>query len=160
MSLESFVIKESKFGKGLFASRDIKAGEKILEFEGPIVDKEEGGRRDIKAYGSDLGNPLQIGENKYIYPGDPGRLANHSCNPNCGIKNDQTLVALRNIGEGEEITFDYSCTMDEDGWTLDCGCGESNCRGKIEDFKCLPKDLQQKYLDLGVVQNFIAKKFG
>ena len=33
---------------------------------------------------------------------------NHSCDPNCGFTNANTLVAIRSIGPGESITFDYA----------------------------------------------------
>jgi len=42
---------------------------------------------------------------------------NHSCDPNAGLQIDGQkvwLVAIKNITQGEEITWDYSTTMDED----------------------------------------------
>ncbi|MBI2625395.1 MAG: hypothetical protein HYW70_03640 [Candidatus Nealsonbacteria bacterium] len=58
-----------------------------------------------------------------------------------------------------EITFDYSTTMDEDDWGMDCQCGSKSCRGRIRDFKYLPPDIQKKYLDLGIVPEYISKNF-
>jgi len=157
---ESFYIDNTKVGLGLFANRQIKKGEKILTFVGPIVSGKEAERKDLKLYGKSMGNALQIGDDTYIYLEDPGRIANHSCNPNSGIKHDIYLVSLRIINKGEEITYDYSCTMDDDLWTLKCKCGEENCREIIKDFKYLPEKLQNKYLKLGIVQKFIEKQYG
>ncbi|CAG8518642.1 6795_t:CDS:2, partial [Racocetra fulgida] len=78
---------------------------------------------------------LQAGE--VIDATDKGcvaRFMNHSCSPNCfvqkwmvGEKYRIGIFALRNIQEGEELTFDYNA--ERYGYT--CHCGESNCRGII-----------------------------
>lgn len=39
-----------------------------------------------------------------------------------------------------------------------CRCGAPSCRGLIGDFHDLPRDLQQGYLALGVVQAFIVQE--
>lgn len=111
------------------------------------------------AKGDETGHCLQIGQELYIDPEDPGRRLNHSCAPNAGIMRDFDVVAIRDIKKSDEITIDYSTTMDEDIWVMECQCGGDNCRRTIKDFKCLPRDLQKKYLSLGVVQNFIANKY-
>ena len=157
--MDIFYIKKSNFGNGLFAKREINKFEKILIFEGPIVTKEKAILLDVKKYGSDIENALQIEKEKYIYPEDPARIVNHSCNPNSGLIQNLTLIAIKKIKKDEEINYDYSTTMDEDSWNLKCGCGEKNCRKLIEDFKYLPKKIQIKYLNLGVVQSFIFEKF-
>ncbi|MFH1326911.1 MAG: SET domain-containing protein-lysine N-methyltransferase [archaeon] len=154
-----YYIGQTNVGKGLFAKRLIRKGEKILKFSGKIVSGKEAEKLDLENYGLSMGNPLQIGKDKYIYLEEPGRIINHSCNPNAGIVNDVYLVAIKNIKKGEEIRYDYSPAMDEDDWTMQCKCGEKNCRGVVKDFKYLPEKVQKKYLNLGVVQRFIAKKF-
>ena len=156
--MKLFYIKETSFGKGIFAERNIRKDEKILEFKGSIITGEQGKKLDLKIFGKRLGNSLQVGKNKYIYLKEPGRLINHSCNPNAGIKKDKILVAIKNIKKGEEINYDYSTTMNEDNWTMRCKCGKKNCRKIVKDFKYLPKKIQKKYLKLGIVQKFIIKK--
>ena len=59
---------------------------------------------------------------------------------------------------GEEIRFDYSTTMLERAWELNCACGSPRCRGLIQDFDLLPIALQTFYLRLGIVQNFIVNE--
>ena len=89
--------------------------------------------------------------------GEPDRYLNHSCDPNAGIVDNRRLVAIRAIAAGEEIRFDYSTTMAEDFWTLECRCGSPLCRGTVTDFRLLPSEVKQRYLELGVVQGFIAR---
>ncbi|GAI75942.1 unnamed protein product, partial [marine sediment metagenome] len=101
----------------------------------------------------------QVEKEKYIDLKEPGKYVNHSCNPNVGIKKDKKLVAIKNIKKGEEIFWDYSTSMDEDNWTMKCKCGNKDCRKIIKDFKYLPERTKNKYLKMGIVQKFIAKKF-
>ncbi len=90
-------------------------------------------------------------------------FVNHSCNPNAGLKIENrkaTLVSIKNIKTGQEITWDYSTTMDEDDWEIDCTCGSKNCRKRITDFKYLPKEVRRKYVRIGVVPQYILEKSG
>jgi len=50
--------------------------------------------------------------------------------------------------------------MAEDYWEMDCRCGAKNCRGKIRDFKYLPRDLQERYINLGIVPDFVLRHSG
>lgn len=150
-------IGESRNGKGLFAERLIKKSEKIIAFHGSM----------FTFY--DLPNPyeavadhyVQIGQEIYMGPsGKEDDLINHSCDPNSGlvIKDRKVyLFAIRDINKGEEITWDYSTTMDEDGWAIDCHCGSANCRREIRDFKYLPIDVKEKYVQLGIVPEYNLK---
>lgn len=147
-------IAESKTGKGVFAERIIFPGELILIFKGFRVNW--GNPIHSSSMGSYL---LQTGKRTYIMPSSPGMFVNHSCNPNAGIIDNRRLVAIKKIEQGEEITFDYSTTMEEEYWTMDCLCKETNCRGVILDFQKLPEDIMERYLLLGIVQGFIAQKF-
>ena len=65
--------------------------------------------------------------------------------------------SIKDIKKGEEITWDYSTTMDEDKWEMDCVCQSKNCRKRIKDFKYLPKEIQQKYIKLGIVPDYILE---
>jgi hypothetical protein len=104
---------------------------------------------------------LQIGPDLYI--GESGQaddFVNHSCEPNAGmlIKGAEVrLIAIREITAGEQITFDYSTTMDEDDFEFDCMCGSSRCRGRIGDFKQLPAELRNGYSRLGIVPKYNLK---
>lgn len=162
--MDNFYISDTDVGRGVFAKKRIRKGEHILMFNGPIVTSQQAMDMDMERFGKRLGNALQVGHDEYIYIEEPGRLVNHSCDPNAGIKNDNVLVAIQEIEKGEEIRYDYSTTMDEDypgmdNWTMECECGTKNCRKTIRDFKHLPEETIERYLKLGIVQRFIADQY-
>jgi hypothetical protein len=147
-------IRECGIGKGLFATRAIAKGELIIRFGGELLTAAE-----VQAMGEQQGNTLQVGKDCYINCVSPGLYTNHSCAPNAGLAHDDLLVAICDIAAGSQIQFDYSTCMSEDNWTMQCRCGSHNCRGLIEDFHYLPELLQRRYIDLGVVQNFIVAEY-
>jgi hypothetical protein len=67
------------------------------------------------------------------------------------------VVTLRPVAAGEELRFDYSTTILERSWTMDCACGSRHCRRVIGDFDALPLDRQVYYVERGVVQEFILE---
>jgi uncharacterized protein len=69
---------------------------------------------------------------------------NHSCDPNVGFAGNTVLVAMRDIGPGEELTTDYALFDDYDG-TMECRCGTPCCRGTIGGRDWQRPDLQRKY---------------
>jgi hypothetical protein len=142
-------IGECDVGRGLFASRAISEGEVILRFDGPMLSL-----ADVRAKGPLAANALQIGADRYLDLAEPGRLVNHSCVPNAGIRDDVMLVAIRGIPDGEEIRFDYSTTIG-DFWNMSCHCGAPTCRGIVASFASLPADLRSRYARLGIVQRFL-----
>ncbi len=144
---ELFEVRDCRLKKGLFARKLIRAGEVVLPFEGPII-----GASQALEKGDKQSDPLQIGPDRYVDLQDPGRCANHSCHPNAGVTPEPVLVALRDISQDEEICYDYSTTMGDGLWKINCLCGSMNCRGRIRDFRFLPRETRTCYLCLGVVQ--------
>lgn len=70
---------------------------------------------------------------------------NHSCSPNCYYK-DSSLVALRGINVGEELTFDYNTLVwDEISYhgelkvdeSFTCCCGSPKCVETVKGFRYL-----------------------
>ena len=154
--MNNLIISQSKNGKGVFTNENFKFGEVITTFHGKILYFNE-----IISNSQEDDHYIQIGNGIYLEPNDFGYYINHSCYPNSGIRfNDKNieLIAIRGINRTEEITLDYSTSMDEDYWEMDCNCGYENCRGRIRDFKYLPETIQQKYIKLGIVPEFILKK--
>ena len=146
------VIQKTNSGRGVFAGRDFKAGEKILDFSGPILSREE--------LPSEILNPeddrfLQIDRDLFLGPsGKIDDLVNHSCDPNTAIliKNDQvSLWAIKNIKIGEEISYDYSLQMFNEDWTMKCQCGTKNCRQIVREYRFLSQEIKDYYLKLGFV---------
>jgi hypothetical protein len=144
--LMSFIVRTCETGRGVFATGTISDGSVIMKYSGPLLKYEQTPPQTLA---------LQIGPDLYIgESGEADDFVNHSCDPNAGMKIDGTnvrLIAIRDIAIGEQITFDYSTTMDEDDFEFDCLCGSPACRGKIRDFKHLPSKLREKYSKRGIV---------
>ncbi|MCX7677944.1 MAG: SET domain-containing protein-lysine N-methyltransferase [Spirochaetes bacterium] len=157
IDISYLTLKITDKGKSVFANRNFEPNAFIIEFRGKIYTMEEYKKR----LNPKNNHYLQISENLFLGPTrTPDNYINHSCNPNAGIKifgNSVLLFAIKHIHKGEEITFDYSTTMAEDYWEMDCRCGSKNCRGKIRDFKHLPSALQEKYIRLGIVPDFVLR---
>lgn len=145
-------VRESRFGKGIFAVTAIKKGTELLTVKGTEISFLQAvGLEERESY------TVQVSAGRYLLPDYPFYLSNHSCNPNCGVTPDLKFVALQDIAKEEELLWDYSTTMLERYWTMECQCGNSNCRGVIRDFDLLPVFLQKKYINLNIVQPFIKK---
>ena len=72
-------------------------------------------------------------------------FVNHSCRPNCGLRDAVTLVAMRNIDVGESITFDYAMSDANSIVEFECRCGADECRGRVTGSDWMLQDLQARY---------------
>jgi SET domain-containing protein len=120
--------------QGLFAAMDITKGTRIIRYIGKKITKEEGARRLARdnAYIFALNERYDI-DGKAL--SNIARYINHSCDPNCDVDNTgHTLwiIALRDIREGEELSYNYGYTLD-DYAEQPCNCGAKNCCGYILD---------------------------
>ncbi len=149
-----FYVGICSLGRGLFAKQNIKKNEPMLIFHGKFINLEESLEK-----GELSGNPMQVDTQTYMDLEVPFVLINHSCDPNAGITSGNLLIALRDIHKDEQIYYDYSTTMNDNLWTLECQCGASNCRGVIKDFHELAEDIKVKYLTLGIVQHHIVREY-
>ena len=62
------------------------------------------------------------------------RLINHSCNPNCEVTGTGLKVwvhAIKDIKKGDEFSYDYGFSFDEDYKNYPCRCKSKNCCGYI-----------------------------
>ena len=105
-------------------------------------------------------NPLQIGRNSYMILDALPVCINHSCAPNAGIRTTNTLVALRSIKKGEELTFDYSTVVGEvnEGWYMSCACGAPSCRKTIGAWTTLPPKRIRYYKQNNALPDFVLKE--
>ncbi|MBP7605347.1 MAG: SET domain-containing protein-lysine N-methyltransferase [Spirochaetes bacterium] len=152
---EGLVIGETPRGRSVFAVRDFTAGSFIIEFGGERFSREE----YMGLVVPENNHFLQIDRSVFLGPtATADNFINHSCDPNCGFRVDDGrayLFAIRPIRAGEEITFDYSTSMDEDFWEMNCRCGCAACRGRVRDFRHLPAETRERYMALGAVPGFI-----
>jgi SET domain-containing protein len=134
-------------GYGGFARRDIPSGTQVIEYVGERIDKQESGRRceQNNEFIFTLNDQCDIDGNT---PGNPARLINHSCAPNCDaeVEGDQIwIIANRDIREGEEITFNYGFDL-EDYREYPCTCGSTKCVGYIVAEEFFPHVRAQREL--------------
>ena len=130
-------------GVGVFASRPIRKGRRIIEYLGDRVTHAEADRRyEFKDEGDnhtflfivDRTTVIDAGVN-----GNEARFINHSCDPNCEsvIEDRRVFIeAVRNIAPGEELAYDYQIQRDaDDPADIDeifaCRCGSEGCRGTM-----------------------------
>jgi SET domain-containing protein len=134
-------LKESgKHGMGVFASGPISAGTPVVTCGGIIKHFSEI---------TETTRALQVSPDTYLVedPDNPGfdDLINHSCAPNLAFSDGSlTLFALRDIGAHEELTWDYSTAINEEGWSTECRCGSEVCRGRIQSFGDLDKAVRER----------------
>ena len=58
------------------------------------------------------------------------RYLDHSCDPTTVIR-DRKVVAIRDIAEGEGVTFDYNTTEYDMAEPFQCHCGSAHCVGMV-----------------------------
>ena len=149
------VVSGTPLGRACVCTEKIEKGEIICKFVGPIINSKQA----FEKYGFDNCIPLQIDEDAFIDLNEPYVFFNHSCKPNAGIRNNGILFALEEIKHGQEISYDYSTTVDDILWSMDCFCGEQNCRKKITDFQSIPHALKKFYLESGALTSYIRETF-
>jgi uncharacterized protein len=138
------VRKSNIQGRGVFATRTIRAGERIIEYRGEIVDEDEADRRypwngderhHTFLFRLDNGSVIDAGGRR----GNAAKYINHSCDPNCeAVEEDDRIFieAVRTISKGEELAYDYNFILDEPHNAANkklypCCCGASGCRRTI-----------------------------
>lgn len=143
-SKKTYVVKKSSIHRrGLFATVDIPRNEKIVQYLGDLVDKEESEKRAFerekkaRKYGSGLVYIFELNHQYDIdgnVKGNDAKFMNHSCEPNCQAFNvdDQAIwiYSKKNIKKGEELTFDYGYDI-ENFKDHVCLCNAPSCLGYI-----------------------------
>lgn len=130
-------------GRGVFATRRIAKGERIIEYVGERVSHAEADRRYETKDENDSHTFLFIVNSKTVIDagtdGNDARFFNQSCDPNCESTVEKSRVyidALRDIEPGEELTYDYQIYREAgDPENIDevfaCRCGSPQCRGTM-----------------------------
>ncbi|KAL2934052.1 Histone-lysine N-methyltransferase ATX2 [Bienertia sinuspersici] len=145
-------------GFGIFAKQPHKAGDMVIEYTGEVVRPPVADRREHLIYNSLVGAGtymFRINDERVIdatRAGSIAHLINHSCEPNCysrfiTVSGEEHIIifAKRDIGQWEELTYDYRFfSIDEQ---LSCYCGSQRCRGVVNDIeaeeqaakRCVPR---------------------
>jgi len=131
-STKPYRIGRSKTGLGLFATRPIKKGTKIIRYTGPMLDCRK--EKDDAV------------ENKYLFQINSrwtidgsvrrniARYINHSCRPNAESdvntrKRTVHIRAIKDIAPGEEINYDYGTEYFKE-YLKPIGCKCDSCERK------------------------------
>jgi SET domain-containing protein len=134
-------------GRGVYAARRIKKGERVIEYKGERINWKEALRRHPH-------DPEQPNHTFYFTleddcvidggaKGNAARWINHSCKPNCEADMVEVqgrmrvfIAALRDIKKGEELSYDYGLEIDAPYTPklkreFACWCGHKVCRGTM-----------------------------
>jgi uncharacterized protein len=130
-------------GRGVFATRDIARGTRLIEYTGERISEDEADERypfdDEERHHTFL---FRLEDGNVIDAGPRGSIAkyiNHSCAPNCeAVEEDGRIFidAIRKIPKGSELVYDYNFILDEPHTPANkrlypCNCGSRKCRGTI-----------------------------
>ena len=130
-SNKPYRVGRSRTGLGLFATKPIKKGTKIVRYFGPLLDSRNK-KHDI--------------DNKYLFElngrwtidgsvrKNVARYINHACRPNAesdvsARKRKVVIRAIKNIEPGEEINYDYGTDYFK-AYLKPIGCKCDSCEKK------------------------------
>ena len=125
-------------GEGVFATRLFNPDETVMV---GIIEK---------TLNSNHSHASQIGEHDYVLHAGLVSKVNHSCDPNCGIRVNETgahdFIAIKPISINEELTFDYAMrNYSVDHFPRKCMCGSTKCRGEITGWRDLSDKKKREY---------------
>jgi SET domain-containing protein len=137
------VLTSRVHGKGVFATRHLAAGERVIEYVGEVISMAEAMAR----HPHDPNNPdhtfyFHLDDGRVIdalHGGNESKWINHSCRPNCvpdEVRGRIFILTRRPVFKGEELTFDYGLFSDEPMTDAlkaryACRCGAKKCRGTM-----------------------------
>ena len=128
---ELIIRSSAVHGAGCYTLTPIRAGERILEYEGARLSKSAADERYAER---DITYLFSVGDRAEVIDGfGAAMFINHCCSPNCQTEEDDErifILALRDIAAGEELTYEYHL-HDSDEDDQPCFCGTDNCRGTM-----------------------------
>jgi hypothetical protein len=150
-----FEVRRSRIhGRGVYATRLIRKGTRIVEYLGERISHEVADARYDQKAEDDGHTFLFVVDDEICIDagvgGNAARFINHSCAANCEtiIEDRRVFIeAIRTIRPGEELGYDYQLTWestdDPDELALyACCCGAPQCRRTMLDVT--PLDQKKK----------------
>ncbi len=145
-SNKPYRIGRSRTGLGLFATKPIKKGAKIVRYFGPLLDSRNKKHDDI--------------ENKYLFElngrwtidgsvrKNIARYINHACRPNAesdvsARRRKVVIRAIKNIEPGEEINYDYGTDYFK-AYLKPIGCKCGSCEKKRRKLRAEEREKKQR----------------
>ncbi|WP_158751972.1 SET domain-containing protein [Acidobacterium sp. S8] len=128
----SLIIRSSAIhAAGCYTTAPIKKGERVIEYTGPRITKDEA---DEKYQDSPTTYLFGVGDGAFVIDGHgTAMFINHSCDPNCQtveVRGRVWIKAIRDIPANEELTYEYNLYDGEDDECF-CNCGAAKCRGTM-----------------------------
>lgn len=140
------IVRRSRIqGRGVFATREIAEGERVVEYTGTRISSDDADAQSPDDEAAEHHHTFLFAiDDEVVIDGSNGgndaRFINHSCEPNCEVvivRGRVYIHALEDIPEGTELLYDYWYTTDE-SYTMDdlrriypCCCGSAKCRGTL-----------------------------
>jgi hypothetical protein len=145
-SNKPYRIGRSRTGLGLFATKPIKKGTRIVRYFGPLLDSRNKKHDDI--------------ENKYLFElngrwtidgsvrKNVARYINHACRPNAesdvsARKRKVVIRAIKNIEPGEEINYDYGTDYFK-AYLKPIGCKCASCERKRKKLRAEEREKKKR----------------
>ena len=145
-SNKPYRVGRSRTGLGLFATKPIKKGSKIIRYFGPLLDSKK--KKDDAI------------ENKYLFELNDrwtidgsvrkniARYINHACRPNAesdvsARKRKVVIRAIKNIEPGEEINYDYGSDYFK-AYLKPIGCKCDACENKRRKLRAEERERKKR----------------
>src|SRR3954454_24291040 len=145
-SNKPYRIGRSRTGLGLFATKPIKKGTKIVRYFGPLLDSRNKKHDAI--------------ENKYLFElngrwtidgsvrKNIARYINHACRPNAesdvSARNRKVVIrAIKDIAPGEEINYDYGTDYFK-AYLKPIGCKCESCERKRKKLRAEERERKKR----------------
>src|SRR3954451_17523876 len=145
-SNKPYRVGRSRTGLGLFATKPIKKGTKIVRYFGPLLDSRNKKHEAI--------------ENKYLFElngrwtidgslrKNVARYINHACRPNAESdvntrKRKVVIRAIKNIEPGEEINYDYGSDYFK-AYLKPIGCKCAACEKKRRKLRAEERERKKR----------------
>jgi SET domain-containing protein len=152
-----YVVRQSRIhGRGVYATRRIRTGTRIVEYVGDRISHDEADAR-YEARADDDGHTfLFVVDDELCIDagvgGNEARFINHKCDANCEtvIEGRRVYIeAIRTIQPGEELGYDYQLTWEstddpEELKLYACRCGAATCRGTMLDVEPLDEKRRKR----------------
>lgn len=133
--------KSTIAGWGLFTTRALPAGTRVIEYVGEQIGQLMADRRErlyslLPLHRRDC-YLFRLDDDRILDATKKGNLArfiNHSCAPNCESHIEERASRImihtrQTIGPGEELTYDYKLSQEDADDRVPCCCGAPACRG-------------------------------
>jgi hypothetical protein len=135
---KKYIIKGNAIaGYGIYATKPLQPREVIFKGEGRsqrIITRRhveenwpDNEKLTFRRYAYPISNEVFL-----LWDNDPAEWGpqNHCCQPNTAY-DGLNVIALKQIGPGEELTLDYTSFLDENMEPFQCSCSAPNCRGLV-----------------------------